>query len=510
MRANQLKWGSLLSYLQMFLSVVISLVYTPVMTNILGKSEFGLYNTVSSTISMLSILSLGFGSSYIRYFAKYKAQDDKESIYKLNGLFLIVFSIIGAVALVCGLFLSENLHLVFDEGLTRSEYDIAKILMILLTINLAISFPATIFSNIILAHEKFIFSRVVNMIRTICSPLVTMPLLLIGFRSVAIVTVTLVLYLIADAVNIYYVFFKIKDKFIFKNFEKGLFASLFVYTSFIAINIITDQINWNVGKLMLGRFSGTGAVAVYSVGYTLHNFYQTFSTSVSGVFAPRIHTLVNNAGSDKVKLRASFTELFTKIGRIQFLLLALVASGVVFFGKQFIVNLWVGSEYEESYLVAVWLMLPATIPLIQNAGIEMQRALNLHKFRSLVYLCMAGLNLVITYFTCRAFGAVGATIGTAISMIAANGVVMNIYYQRKCCIDVIFFWKNIFRMSLGLIPPILIGILINKHINTESIFNLLLGIVLYTIVYCISMWLISMNRFEKDIVIKPIKKLLRK
>lgn len=510
MKANQLKWGSLLSYFQMFLSVAISLVYTPVMTNILGQSEYGLYNTVSSTISMLSILSLGFGSSYVRYYAKYKANEDKESIYKLNGLFLIVFSIIGSVALVCGLFLSENLTLVFDKGLTASEYEIAKILMILLTVNLAISFPATIFSNIILAHEKFIFSRVVNMIRTVCSPLIIMPLLLVGFRSIAIVTVTLVLYLIADAVNIYYVFFRIKDKFIFKNFEKGIFASLFVYTSFIAINIITDQVNWNVGKLMLGRFSGTSAVAIYSIGYTLHNFYQIFSTSISGVFAPRIHKLVNDAGNDKEKLRASFTELFIKIGRIQYLLLALVASGVVFFGKQFIVNLWVGPEYEESYLVAIWLMIPATIPLIQNAGIEMQRALNLHKFRSLVYLCMAAVNLVITYFTCRAFGAVGATVGTAMSMIIANGLIMNIYYYKNCHIDVIAFWKSILRMSIGLVPSIVVGVLINKFMNTESILNLLLAIVIYTVVYCVSMWLISMNKFEKGLIIAPVKKILRK
>lgn len=37
--ANQLKIGSLLSYVQMFLGVIISLLYTPVMLRLLGKSE---------------------------------------------------------------------------------------------------------------------------------------------------------------------------------------------------------------------------------------------------------------------------------------------------------------------------------------------------------------------------------------------------------------------------------------------------------------------------------------
>ena len=62
MKADQRKLGSLLSYSQMFLSILIGMLYTPVMIRLLGKSEYGLYNTVASTISMLSnvvFLSLG-------------------------------------------------------------------------------------------------------------------------------------------------------------------------------------------------------------------------------------------------------------------------------------------------------------------------------------------------------------------------------------------------------------------------------------------------------------------
>ena len=70
--SKQLKIGSLLSYVQMIIGVLIGLAYTPFMLRTLGQSEYGLYNTVSSTISVLSILSLGFNASYIRYFTKYK------------------------------------------------------------------------------------------------------------------------------------------------------------------------------------------------------------------------------------------------------------------------------------------------------------------------------------------------------------------------------------------------------------------------------------------------------
>ena len=65
--------------------------------------------------------------------------------------------------------------------------------------------------------------------------------------------------------------------------------------------------------------------------------------------------------------------LFTKVGRIQFIVLGLILSGFIFLGRPFI-YLWAGEEYEISYYVALFLIIPVTVPLIQNLGIEIQTA----------------------------------------------------------------------------------------------------------------------------------------
>ena len=59
---KQLKAGVVLSYDQIAISIVVGLVYIPIMINMLGDEEYGLYSTVTATISMLTILSLGFNS----------------------------------------------------------------------------------------------------------------------------------------------------------------------------------------------------------------------------------------------------------------------------------------------------------------------------------------------------------------------------------------------------------------------------------------------------------------
>ena len=504
MKMNQIKVGALLSYLQLALTVIVGMLYTPIMIRLLGQSEYGLYNTVSSTVAMLGILSLGLNSGYIRYYSRYKANGDEQSVSVLNGTFMFVFGIIGAIALVAGGILTYNLDLVFKSGLTAEEYDIAEALMLILTLNMAISFPMSVFGNIISAHEKFVFLKILGMIKTVAGPMVTLPLLLLGYRSVAMVTVSLVISLAVDTVYMIYVLFVLKCKFTFK--KSKIFKELFKYTSAIALISIVDTINWQMDKIILGRYCGTVMVAVYSVGYSLQTYYMMFSVSVMGIFTPKIHRIVNE-NSDEKQLKYALTDLFTRVGRLQYLLLGLVASGFVFFGKSFIGH-WVGDGYGESYIVALLLMLSATIPYIQNVGIEIQRSQNKHYFRGILYLSIAVVNLVSSIFLSQKYGAIGCAAATAFSFVIGNVIVMNVYYHKRCNIDILHFWKNILSITKGQIVPVVVGILIMRFADMSNIFMMFVWIGVYSVVYCLSVWLCSMNKYEKELLLNPVRKIM--
>ena len=72
MRINQRKVGVLLTYIAQGVQILSGLLYTPIMLRLLGQSEYGLYQLVASVVSYLSILSLGFGSSYMRFYSRIK------------------------------------------------------------------------------------------------------------------------------------------------------------------------------------------------------------------------------------------------------------------------------------------------------------------------------------------------------------------------------------------------------------------------------------------------------
>ena len=279
---------------------------------------------------------------------------------------------------------------------------------------------------------------------------------------------------------------------------------MWVFTFFIFLNQIIDQINLNVDKFLLGRLTGTVSVALYGVGSQLNTLYMQLSSSVSNVFVPRVNTIVaNHEGNDKLSY------IFIKVGRIQFMIMALVLSGFVFYGKYFI-SIWAGEGYDQSYWVALFLMLPVTVPLIQNIGIEIQRAKNMHQIRSVVYFLIAICNVGISIPLIKLYGPVGATIGTAIALLLGNIVFMNWFYYKKIELDIPLFWRNIFSLTLSMIPAFLVGILTSTVLKCTSIIRLLIYIVIYSIVYGLSVYRFGMNSEEKQLIDKPMKKLLHR
>lgn len=504
MHINQRKAGVILSYAGEIVKILVNLVYTPIMLRLLGQSEYGLYQLVYSVVSYLSLLSLGFGSSYLRFYSRYKAQNDEDGVAKLNGMFILIFCSISVICILCGTVMVRNIRTIFGTGLTESEYATAKVLMELLIINLALTFPNSVFNCSITAHEKFLFQKLLILLQNLFSPFLTLPLLIMGYGSIGMVSVTTLLTFVLLISNMFYCFKKLHVRFAFHGLKISLFKEMWIFTFFIFLNQIIDQINWSVDKFLLGRFAGTTAVAVYGVGGQINTLYLQFSSSVSNVFVPKVNRIVAET-NDNTEL----TTLFTKVGRIQFIVLGLILTGFVFFGMPF-VNLWAGEGYGASYAVALLLIIPVTVPLIQNLGIEIQRAKNMHKARAVVYLAIAIANVFISIPLIKFFGPEGAALGTAISLFAGNIIFMNWYYHARIGMNMFYFWKEIAKFIPALIAPCVVGIAIMKFVNITGLVKLGVFAVVYAAVYGLSMYFFGMNEEEKQLVMGPIRKILRK
>lgn len=500
MKINQRKAGVILSYTSEGIKIASGLLYTPIMLRLLGQSEYGLYQLVYSVVSYLNLLSLGFGSAYMRFYSRFNEADDQEGVARLNGMFMTIFCVISAICICCGIVMVKNVETIFGDGLTIEELDTARILMALMVFNLALTFPNTVFNCNVTAHERFFFQKLLIIGQNVLNPFLTLPLLLLGFGSISMVCITTCITITKLILDIWYCVSKLKIRFIFNGFQFLLFKEMWIFTFFIFLNQIIDQINWSIDKFLLGRLSGTVAVAVYGVGAQINTMYLQFSTSISSVFVPKVNKIVASTNN-----KNELTTLFVKIGRIQFMVMILILSGFIFFGHPFICY-WAGTEYKESYYVTLLLIIPVTVPLIQNLGIEIQRAMNKHKTRSVVYFLIAIINVFISIPLIKILGPTGAALGTAIGLFTGNILFMNWYYHFRIGINIKVFWKSICSFIPALIVPCAVGIIMMCFVEFKNIFMLFVGISVYTIIYSIFIWFFGMNDDEKAILLVPLKK----
>lgn len=501
---NQRRVGAVLSYVYIAINMLVMLVYQPIVLRLLGSSEYGLYQLTASVINYLTVMDLGFGNGVVVFSTKYRAAGKYEEEKRLLGMFFVIFVGIGIVATCAGLVLTFNTHRIFAASLTAAEIEKSRILMLILSANMGATFSLAIYNKIIISHESFIFLKLINIARVLLNPLIMLPLLLLGADSVAMVAVL-------SAVNVgcllsSYIYCRkvLGVRVRFCGFDKAVFIQIFSYSVFVFITEIVDKVNWYVDQAILGVVRGTEEVTVYSMASNYNQMVLLVSGALSSVTLPKISAMVARNESDR-----RLSDEFIKVSRLQFFTVFLIASGFLLFGKEFVV--WhAGKVCGQSYYAASLLICGALIPITQSVAVNIVQAKNKFKPRAFITLIMAGVNVGISIPLAIRFGSVGSAAGTAIVLILANVVAMNIYYSKWCGIDIGGYWKNILQILPGAVIPIGIAVGWRFAVHIDAFWKFLAGAAIYSVAYAVSMWFISMNSYEKGVVTGFVKKVKAK
>lgn len=500
---NERKKGAVLSYFSIIINTVITLLYTPFLLRMIDQSEYGLYSIVASIIGYLTILDMGFGNALIVFTSKYRQQKRYEDEKKLHGMFLRIFMILGVIAGLLSLFLTFNVNHFFADTMTSAELLKIKIMMLILTVNLFLTFPFSIYNSIISAYEKFTFQKILAIIRSILNPIIMIPVLLLGGKAISMTIVLTILNLFCYLSNWLFCRNKLEIKIRFHKFDFTLFKEIFGYSFFIFLGVIVDKINWSVDQFILGSVCGAVAVSIYAVASNFNNLFINLSSSLSGVLLPKISKMVAQETPMKI-----LSLEFSKIGRIQWFVIFFMISGFILFGREFIL-LWAGDGYQNAYVISLILLIPLSIPLIQNLGISILQALNKHKFRAILLLFIAVGNILLSIPLAIKYGGIGSAIGTSVSLIIGNIIILNLYYHFKIGLNMKMFWKEIISMTIPLLIPFIIIFLLTLFIPINGFLGILVYGTLFAFFYFIIAYFFVMNLYEKNILISVRRKVIK-
>ncbi len=488
---NERKMGILLSYVNIFLHAAVGFLYVPILLHYIGKSEYGLYQLMGALIAYFGVMDFGLSAAVIRFYTKYKAVGDKVGMENILAISLRGYGLVMGLLLILGGACYVSLDGAFGDTMSAAEVAEAKDIFLLLLLNIVITLGTMVFRSVINAHEKFLFLKGMETVQLVLQPVLVVLLLTQAPSAFSVALVQTVLNLLLSLARVYYAFHRLHVTIRFHYWNQALFAEFrHLALSVFAVTVI-DQIFWKTNQIILGVISGTAAVAVYSIASLIYMNYMSLSVAISGVYLPHVTEMV--ARREPV---AHLSALFIRIGRWQYYLLALVATGFIIFGEEFI-RLWAGAGFEEAYGITLLIILPFTIDLIQNIGNSILQAKNRYDFRAKVLFGAGVLSLALAIPLGMRYGGTGCAFATGLAMVVSNGLVMNWFYAKEIHLDIAGFWRQIGRISCIVIPVAAVGYGGNLLFPSNGFTVFVIKAVLYSLLYAAAVWTFAMTKEEK-------------
>lgn len=480
--------GAIISYISIFLNLIISFAYTPWMIHKIGVSDYGLYSLAASFIGYF-VLDFGMSSSIARFIAKYRAEGRTDKVENLLGLtakiYLAIDVVIFFVLLVLYFFVSE-----IFVGLTPEELEKFKILYIISGTFAILSFAFKPMGGAMMAYEYFVENKLLDMVTRVGTVLIVMACLLMNGNVISLVFVTGA---VGFAVNVskYMIFVKKSHlKINYRFFEKTELLVLFSFSVWIFLMGVAQRFRLTLVQSILGIFSNSTQISIFALAMTMEGMVYTLSSALNGLFLPKV-TLLNYE-----KDRKSISDLMVRVGRIQLFIITLIFSGFCIFGREFIV-LWVGPEFKNVYVILICLIVSNMVSLTQQIADDLVYAENQVKYTAIITISASAVGLVISVLLAPKLGAIGCGIGTGFALISTV-IAKNIFYDKKMQIDVKLFFR---KCHVKILPSlVLVGLafaFLKQFWTMNTWLTLSIGIIAYTLVYCVVVYFLLLNKEEK-------------
>ena len=496
--------GFTVSGLQIVVSVLSGLLFTPFLISSLGQVEYGLYQLLYSAIGYVAVLDLGLGGTITRYIIKYDSDETRESQKSVVSMCLWLYMGLSGIAFIAVIIVSFFLKDLFVSTITDHNIVKAEMLFIIMGISSCLSLFDHAFSGILTAYEKYTITKGIRVLRDIARIFILTVLFLFGADSLAVVTVDLMLMVLITTIDAITSQRTMSFKFFSGKFDLPMLKSLLSFSLFAFLQVIVSQINTSLDRLLLGRFSTLIIVGLYGVAMQLYNMFMSFGNLFGGLTLPMITRVVCIGHTDE-----EITNHCVRYSRIQCFIMLPILAGFALFGEQFI-SFWMRDKYDSFQLWAIILIIvtPNILEWIETPIFNVMKAKNMQATRSLLLIFVALCNVVLTVFLVQWNEIYGAAIGTAISFIIGNNILSNIYYHKKVGINMFRFLGGISHRILPAWILSLIAGLAVRMIPGTSLMIFIAKCVLYVLVYMIFMYLIGANASEKAMCHEFAKKIM--
>lgn len=450
------KQAAIVSYLSVFLNLIIGILLTPFIIRVLGNSQYGLY-VISSSLIGFFVLDFGLGAAASRFISKYYVINDKVNGRKAIDTIFILYLLIDL--LICLSFLT--VYLFIDRiyaSLTLIEIEQLRKIFVISACTCILIFPFSILNGLLTSYEKYIYIKYADIISKMT---------LVVFISITLF-LNLGLYVLvlvnsfASLINVAYKYWAIRKHTTINLtncscFEKSLAKEIINFSLWITVMAVSHRFIFTVVPSILGIVSNTTEVAHFSIVLTIENYFYLISTAFSGLFIPKISRIYNEENFEE-----KLTNLVIKVGQVLCGINMVTFLGLCFIGKDFL-YLWAGNGFEA---IHVGLLLAVFPSIFYNSMEVLNNAImvkNKVKFAGLINFIGGSINIILCFAASKYYGANGACFSIMV-VTSLRTFLTYILYQKVLGINI---YKIIQGVYFKLIPVFGLTILFGYIGNTS-------------------------------------------
>lgn len=423
-------YSLLLKVIQTSLSLALSIL----LARILGVSEFGSYAFCMTIVTFSSIfIQIGLPTYLVREIARKNYSKDWEEIYEIYKKSLSIILVISIILLLA----IALLWILFNENVHTGNYRGHAYSLIAISIFMAPLFALNRIHESTLQGLGRVFyaqlsEKIYLPLLLIITTYLTSVVLPLTSQSVLIIHAITLIFILG--INYWYVISanpkslstndnKTKIKFSHANLRPFFLISI--------INLLNSQTD----ILMLGLISSMEQVAVYKIAFTWAAFCTFFMTAIDAIIFPKV------SGMFAQKKIGELQILLQSSAKISFIFACAVFLFLFAFGKSLIIFL-----YGEKFLPAYPLILILSAGQLINAFVgSAHGVLNLTNNESYTLkggIISATINLILNYILISEFGAFGAALSTAFTLIFLNITLVYILKKQTGLWSAAFFYKK--------------------------------------------------------------------
>lgn len=502
--SNRIIVNTLAQYGRTIVNMVLSLYSSRLVLEYLGVDDYGIYALVAGVVSMLSFLTNSLVSSTQRFLSVNRGVGNIEKLKEIFSNSLAIHLLIGLVITILLLCLTPVL---FDGFLNipENKVGVSKILYLQVVCMVYISFIASPFRALLVAHENIVYTSLVDVIDGVLKVILVLMLPLFADKLLAYGWIMFSIRLSNLLAFALFCFQKYEECILprFKNFNISYLKELSSFTGWIMYSSGVIAIRTQGVAIMLNKFFGAAINAAYGIGSQIAGMISFVSSSFNTAISPQLMASAGAGNKERMWLLAEIESKFS------FLLLAMLGIPTMF-EMQSLLELWLVEVPDNTMMFGCMFLSMQIVDMLSNGVGTVNRAIgkNIGRYIFLTFtpklfifpICLVGLK----------YGMPLISVCVTMVVVETLSMLLRIYFMRnEEDFSPIKFCKNVIFRSM---PPVLISGLVCWIIYSTMDFSLRF-IVTYLIaipIFLLTTYFVSLNKWEKDFFTSFLNRLLKK